>query len=298
MRSVLTAMVLFLLPAQVRAQGGTIVGVVRDTAGSAVVAALVSVERPSGPARPGSGRRWTQTDSAGRFELRYLAAGLWMVNVTRLGFAPLARAVAVSAGGSTRVELTLTAQAVQVAAVQVEVSRERRGFTADAGATTRQLAGSDIKRIPGLAEADVFRAVQVLPGIVTTSDYSSAFHVRGGAADENLILLDGFPVFEPYHLGGLFGIFNSDMISGAELLAGGFPARYGSRVSSVLDVASDAGPAGSGFGGVGGVSVLASRLALAGDLPPTLRQHLGLRSGRGRLSFRVSSSPGRRGLPA
>jgi hypothetical protein len=65
----------------------------------------------------------------------------------------------------------------------------------------------------------VLRAVEVLPGVVSTSDFSSAFNVRGGSADQNLILLDGFPVFNPFHLGGLFSVFNADVLGAAELRA-------------------------------------------------------------------------------
>jgi len=134
----------------------------------------------------------------------------------------------------------------------------------------------------------VIRAVQVLPGVITTSDFSAAYHVRGGSADENLIQLDGFPVYNPFHLGGLFGVFNSDMVAGAELLAGGFPAQYGGRVSSVLNVESDPGRAGGGLEGAGGISLLASRLALGTDLPAGAARVLGLKSARARIAARRS----------
>src|SRR5690606_20976694 len=107
---------------------------------------------------------------------------------------------------------------------------------------------------------------EVLPGVVSTSDFSSAFNVRGGSADQNLILLDGFPVFNPFHLGGLFSVFNADVLGGAELLAGGFGAEHGGRVSSVLNVETK-DFTGTEFGGAAGVSLLASRFSLHGGLP-------------------------------
>ena len=124
-----------------------------------------------------------------------------------------------------------------------DTQRERTRFETEAGVTTRVITGDEIKILPGLGEADVLRAVEVLPGVVSTSDFSSAFNVRGGSSDQNLILLDGFTIFNPFHLGGLFSVFNSDVIARAELLSGGFGAEYGGRVSSVLTVESDAGEA-------------------------------------------------------
>ncbi|HEU0051681.1 MAG TPA: TonB-dependent receptor, partial [Longimicrobium sp.] len=106
-------------------------------------------------------------------------------------------------------------------------------------------------------------------------DFSSAFNVRGGSADQNLILLDGFPIFNPFHLGGLFSVFNSDVISRAELLSGGFGAEYGGRVSSVLQVETRTGGGDEGFAGEAGVSMLASRVALHGNLPESWRGALG-----------------------
>ena len=129
--------------------------------------------------------------------------------------------------------------------VEAERSRERVRFENEAGITVRELAGSEIKGIPGLVEADPLRAVEVLPGVTTVSDFSSAFNVRGGSADQNLILLDGIPVFNPTHLGGFFSVFNGDMIQRAELRSGGFPARFGGRVSSVLDIQTDVGDGSS-----------------------------------------------------
>ena len=283
MREALSAVLLLCaLPGMVAAQqAGAIAGVVRDTAGAPVAAVTVSTLA--------AGRvRAVETDSLGRYRLGGLPPGRLVLRTSRLGYAPRQRVVVVVTGETARADFALPALAVEIAGVSVEAPRERERFTREAGVTSLRLAGGEIKRLPGLAEADVIRAVQVLPGVVTTSDFSSAYHVRGGSADENLILLDGFPIYNPFHLGGLFGVFNSDMIAGAELLAGGFPARYGGRVSSVLNVESDPGRAGGGIEGAGGISLLASRLALGGDLPAGAARTLGLRSARLRLSARRS----------
>ena len=84
------------------------------------------------------------------------------------------------------------------------------------------------------AEADVFRTLQLLPGVVSRSDFSSQLYVRGGSPDQNLVLLDGVAVYNPFHLLGLFSTFNTDAIKEVEFMTGGFPAEYGGRLSSVL----------------------------------------------------------------
>ena len=121
--------------------------------------------------------------------------------------------------------------------------------------------------------------------MTTVSDFSAAFNVRGGSADQNLILLDDIPIFNPFHLGGVFSVFNADMIGRAELRAGGFPAEYGGRVSSVLTVESDVGDGEISVDA--GVSVLASRVALDGSLPAAAANALGLANTR----WRVSGAP-------
>ncbi|HEV2150337.1 MAG TPA: TonB-dependent receptor plug domain-containing protein, partial [Longimicrobiaceae bacterium] len=209
-------------------------------------------------------------------------AGRWRLRAERIGYAAAEAAVSLGAGQDRAVELRLTGSAaVEVEGIEVrstrDTQRERARFETEAGVTTRVVSGAELKVLPGLAEADVLRAVEVLPGVVTTSDFSSAFHVRGGSADQNLILLDGFPIFNPFHLGGLFSVFNSDVVARAELLAGGFGAEYGGRVSSVLNVETRDDADGR-IAGDAGVSLLASRLALRAALP-------GLPGGAGGMAY-------------
>jgi hypothetical protein len=120
--------------------------------------------------------------------------------------------------------------------------------------------------VPGLAESDLLRTVQLLPGVVSRNDYSVGLNVRGGDADQNLVLLDGQVVFNPFHLGGLLSTFADDAIEGLDFLAGGFPARYGGRLSSVLDVTERTGSR-SHLRGSAAVSLLSSKLHLEGPLP-------------------------------
>jgi hypothetical protein len=98
-----------------------------------------------------------------------------------------------------------------------------------------------IKRMPGLAEADVIRSIQGLPGVVSSSDFSTKIYVRGGGSDQNLILFDNAPVFSPVHFFGLFSTFLVEGIEDVTFYKSGFPSEYGNRLSSVLDIHSREG---------------------------------------------------------
>lgn len=264
------AAALLLAAASLSAQEtGTLRGVVTDGV-VPVYGAAVTLSRGGGDVAA------TDTDRAGRFVLLRLVPGAYELRVERLGYAELRTPVQVEPGGVTVVELVAQPLAVAVAGVRVDAarSRARTRFQELAGLTVRELSGAELKGVPGVAEADPLRAVEVLPGVVSTSDFSSAFHVRGGSQDQNLILLDGAPIFSPFHLGGFFSVFNADMVERAELASGGFSAEYGGRVSSVLTVVSD--PGDGTFAVDAGVSLLASRVAVAGG------------GADGRLRWRVS----------
>ncbi len=271
-------------PPAVVAQTASIQGFVRDEDGAAVFAASLQVRRAGSEVSI----RTTETDRLGYFLVEDLVAGSYVLNVGRLGFASTDVQVTLRSGERTELEIRIEATAIELEGVSVEAerSRERVRFEEQAGITSAELAGQDIKLIPGFAESDPLRAVEVLPGVISTSDFSAAFNVRGGSADQNLILLDGLPIFNPFHLAGFFSVFNADMLSRVELLAGGFPAEFGGRVSSVLDVESDAGTGDWRFNG--GVSLLATRLAVGGGAPESFNEKLGLRTTRWRVSARRS----------
>ena len=237
----------------------------------------------------GGARSTRLSDAAGTYRFGELAPGGYRVSAVHLGFAPEERAVRLSAGSSVRLDLQLQVAAVEIEGVDVDArrdaQRERDRFEHEAGVTARVVGAEELKLLPGLAEADVLRAIEVLPGVISTSDFSSAFNVRGGSADQNLILLDGFPIFNPFHLGGLFSVFNSDALARAELFAGGFGAQYGGRVSSVLNVETRT-DVPEQLEGAAGVSLLASRLMLRNALSEGASSLLG---GAGRGSWMVSA---------
>lgn len=123
-----------------------------------------------------------------------------------------------------------------------------------------------IKNLPALlGEVDVLKTLQLLPGVQSGNEGTSGLYVRGGGPDQNLILLDGVPVYNASHLFGFFSVFNADAINHVELIKGGFPARYGGRLSSVIDISMKEGNMKS-FHGEGSVGLVASKLTLEGPL--------------------------------
>ena len=132
--------------------------------------------------------------------------------------------------------------------------------------SVNSLSINTIKQMPVvLGEVDVIKSITLLPGVTNAGEGSSGFNVRGGAADQNLILLDEATIFNSSHLFGLFSVFNPDAIKDLKLYKGGIPAKYGGRVSSVLDIYQKEGNS-NGFHMSGGVGIVASRLLAEGPL--------------------------------
>ncbi len=125
---------------------------------------------------------------------------------------------------------------------------------------------AQLKKLPAfLGEVDILKAIQLLPGVQSGGEGQSGFYVRGGSQDQNLILLDGTPVYNASHLFGFFSVFNADAIKDVTLIKGGFPARYGGRLSSVLDISMKEGNMKK-FQGSGTIGLVASKLTLEGPI--------------------------------
>jgi hypothetical protein len=123
-----------------------------------------------------------------------------------------------------------------------------------------------IKKIPALlGEVDVLKTLQLLPGVQSGGEGQSGLYIRGGSPDQNLILLDGVPVYNVSHLLGIFSVFNADAIKNVTLTKGGFPARYGGRLSSVVEINMKDGHMNE-FHGEGSIGLISSRLTLEGPI--------------------------------
>ena len=125
--------------------------------------------------------------------------------------------------------------------------------------STVDLSMDKVRALPALlGENDIMKTIQLLPGVQTGSEGTSGLYVRGGGPDQNLILLDGVPVYNASHLFGFFSVFNSDAINSTKLVKGGFPARYGGRLSSVIDIKMKEGNMKK-FHGQGSIGLIASK---------------------------------------
>ncbi|MEO0107558.1 MAG: TonB-dependent receptor, partial [candidate division WOR-3 bacterium] len=176
----------------------------------------------------------TLSEDNGYYVLHDVPAGMIELRFSTIGYESHIETLVVTPSQPQRRDVRLKVE--PVAARPIEVTAERARFRQDIAIGVHRLRPVEFKIAPGFIEQDLFKSLQVLPGIVTISDFSSALYVRGGSPDQNLVLLDGVEIYNPYHLGGLFSTFTTDALSNAELHNGAFPAQYGNAVSSVLDV--------------------------------------------------------------
>lgn len=161
--------------------------------------------------------------------------------------------------------LVLNPKTTQLKEVVVKAEKTDQNLTSvEVG--VEKLDVASIAKIPVLlGEKDVLKTIQLMPGISTISEGSTGFSVRGGSADQNLILLDEAPVYSASHLLGFFSVFNSDAIKDVSVYKGGIPANFGGRASSVVDIQMKDGN-NQHFSGSGGLGLISSRLTLEGPI--------------------------------
>lgn len=153
----------------------------------------------------------------------------------------------------------------ELEAVEITASQER-DLVEKTQMSTIDVSMDKVRDLPVLlGERDVMKTIQLLPGVQSGSEGTSGIYVRGGGPDQNLILIDGVPVYNATHLFGFFSIFNSDAIHSVKLIKGGFPAEYGGRLSSVIDIRMKEGNSKK-IHGEGGIGLISSRLTLEGPI--------------------------------
>lgn len=179
------------------------------------------------------------TNIHGRYALINVNSGEYTLIINMIGYSVVEHEFTLKSGDDFRFDFELTPEAIKTQSVEVTAEARRLQKKVDISRTNISIR--EIQSTPAFIEEDVFRTLQMTPSVQSRNDFSSALIVRGGSPDENLILLDGIEVYNPYHLGGLFSSFNSKALSDAEFLAGGFPAEYGNRNSSVVSITSREG---------------------------------------------------------
>ncbi|WP_255444088.1 TonB-dependent receptor [Robiginitalea sp. SC105] len=207
-------------------------------------------------------RTGATTNEYGFYSLT-LPAGTYDIVIRYLGFSDIRQTVDLTT--DRRLDFNMAEEAEQLDEVVVTEQAEQLDIRRPQ-MSVATLKTETIKQIPVvLGEADVIKSILLLPGVTNAGESSSGFNVRGGAADQNLILLDEATIFNSSHLFGFFSVFNPDAIKDIKLYKGGIPARYGGRVSSVLEIYQKEGNSRE-FHMNGGIGAVASRLLAEGPI--------------------------------
>lgn len=196
-------------------------------------------------------------DQDGFYSIERIPEGSYKLVFSMLGYKEQTRTVILKKDSRIRENATLELSPIGLP--QVEISGRRTEFENEVTSSSFRINRDAIKRSPAMGEKDLFRTLLTLPGVTFTSDFTTALYVRGGSPDQNLVLLDNMVLYNPFHLGGFFSTFMLDAVDNVEFLTGGFPSRYGNRLSSVLSVES-AEP--EKFGGYVSSSLLATEGAI------------------------------------
>ncbi|MCS7162406.1 MAG: TonB-dependent receptor [Bacteroidia bacterium] len=232
----------------------TLSGYVRDAQTQEALsgARVLVLERQSG----------TLTNPYGYYALR-LPAGRYRIVAQFVGYR--SDTLQIELRSNTKKDFLLLEEGVELSAVEIVETYEQRRFESAAMSQNR-LEVQQLKKLPAFfGEVDVLRSLSFLPGVATAGDGSSAFFVRGGSPDQNLVLLDEAVVYNPGHIGGIFSAFNADALQEAQIYKGYMPPEYGGRLSSVLDVRLREGTSPRWQVG-GGIGVISSRLNVQGPL--------------------------------
>jgi outer membrane receptor protein involved in Fe transport len=231
----------------------TLSGTITDHKGEALTGVAIHITETDA---------WASTDENGKFSVR-LPGGSYTLAVSYIGF--LNRQEKVSLTKNT--ELTVNMQEDAETLEELVITQNNKATDIrKPQMSVNSLTAAEIKKIPvALGEADVLKSLMTLPGVTNGGEASAGFNVRGGAADQNLVLLDGAPIYNDSHMLGFFSVFNADAVKSLDLYKGGIPSKFGSRISSILDVRQQTGNSDS-LSVNGGIGLISSRLMAEGPV--------------------------------
>lgn len=232
-----------------RSGTSTIAGYVRNVeTQEAIGGAFVFIDNPFTGAT---------TDESGFYSIT-IPNGKRVLNFQNLGFKPTRRNVVLFSNGTLNVDMEVDIIALQEITVQAD--RDINVTNVQMGVTKFNV--EEVKNVPVvLGERDILKIATTKAGVQTVGEGASGFNVRGGKADQNLILINDAPIYNSTHFFGFFSVFNSDAIQNMELFKSGIPAQYGGRLSSVFDIKSKVASKEK-FAGEGGISPITSKLTL------------------------------------
>ena len=208
-------------------------------------------------------QRRAAADVRGFFTIADVPAGRQTIRARAIGYTPVQQVIDVAEGTVNRLELLLAPLAVTIEAVSVIEETDR---VEAAGPPPVRLDVSTLRMSPALGEADVLRALQTLPSVQQASDFSGALYVRGGSPDQTLVTLDGMPLFNPYHLGGIFAAIDPDAVATLDVFPGAIPARLGDRLSGMVQIWTREGGRDRARSS-GSIGLISTRASVDGPLP-------------------------------
>ena len=204
----------------------------------------------------------TTTNEYGFYSIT-ISEGTHNVSVSYLGFSDENRIIELNNKTSLDFYLSEASQTLDEVLIKTDIEKINIKSTQ---MSTNTLTSKSIKQIPVvLGESDIIKSIILLPGVTSAGEGASGFNVRGGSADQNLILLDEAIVFNSSHVFGFFSVFNPDVIKDVKLFKGGIPSKYGGRLSSVLDIYQKEGN-NKDFKLTGGIGLISSRILAEGPL--------------------------------
>ena len=174
------------------------------------------------------------TDVDGIFVMTKVPVGTYSLMVTFVGYDTLIIPIKVEADKILTKKLQIRKGAFELTGTVI--SGERIASKQDPKTSVIKVTPKDIKALPSIGQADIAQYIQVIPGVVFTGDQGGQLYIRGGTPIQNLVLLDGMTVYNPFHSVGLFSVFDADILRNADVYTGGFGAEYGGRISSVMDI--------------------------------------------------------------
>lgn len=232
----------------------TLSGYVRDgSTGEELIGVTVLVKETAGG---------VVTNPYGFYSLT-LPRGKYTIQFRYLGFKTEQKEIALDK--NIEMNINLREELVELDDIVVTAQKENVNIT-DIQMSKNEINIQQIKKLPALfGEPDIIKTIQMMPGVVSAGEGNSSFFVRGGSADQNLILIDEAPIYDPSHVFGLFSVFNANAIKSSELYKGGIPSRFGGRLSSILEVRTKDGN-NRKFGGNAGIGLLSANLMLEGPI--------------------------------
>jgi len=206
----------------------------------------------------------TATDQRGYFFFPSLKTGRYTLIVSYVGYSSVVYDIKILSNAMAYVNVKLLPAAV--ALPELEKVGEKYNFRKNPDVSINRIFTRELESMPRGVETDLMRSLKLLPGVSSTGDITARYNVRGGASNQNLVLLNGIPVYSPFHALGLFSVVDPDMISVAEFYKTAFPVEYRGRLSSLLNIISRDGNKNR-FGGIVSASFLSGKALFEGPIP-------------------------------